>query len=437
MLPLLLAGAVGGGVTDSGVTDSSASRPELKFALPNSGHYRVDGLPSLPSANVKHMPVWRDNVRLGVGVDQGAEHLRDLPITGQWKGFKVRTGPLNDGVGDTTLQTFMNETMAGFTRFATPVPPVTVSWDASASAADRQRITRAVQLLNAALPEHQKMGIAVNGSIPIRFLDSEQYRRRFGDSWGRALYGGGIVINRDYSTVDDRRAIILLTHEIMHTLEFSHPDDARFDTIIESGRSPTGSGWMYQERQGIPQPLTLLYPIDREALRRLYSQSSLGPWESASLHIAGHGQQAAFGVALRNGYAEPWAYGHVPSMNLADNPALTGTATWSGALLGLTPEAAAVAGDAAIGVNLGTMTGSADFTELESWAAQSAPGEAGSGTQWLDGDLGYTIAVRGNTFRETGGDDGVLTGIFVGRSHEGAAGTLERSDLTAAFGATR
>ena len=55
------------------------------------------------------------------------------------------------------------------------------------------------------------------------------------------------------------------------------------------------------------------------------------------------------------------------------------------------------------------------------------PGAAGTGTQWLDGDLGYAIAVRGNTFAETGGDDGRLTGIFTGQSHEGAAGTLERS----------
>ena len=106
-----------------------------------------------------------------------------------------------------------------------------------------------------------------------------------------------------------------------------------------------------------------------------------------------------------------------------------------GTLLGFTPAAAPVAGDAEIGVDLGTLTGSADFENLETWP--TAPGEPGTGTQWLDGDLGYTIAVTGNTFRETGGDDGRLTGIFVGRSHEGAAGTLERSDLTAAFGASR
>ena len=96
-----------------------------------------------------------------------------------------------------------------------------------------------------------------------------------------------------------------------------------------------------------------------------------------------------------------------------------------------------VAGDARIGVTLATLAGTADFTALESWAAGQAPGTAGSGETWLDGDLGYTIAVAGNTFRETGGDAGELSGIFTGAGHEGAAGTLERTDLTAAFGASR
>ena len=100
-------------------------------------------------------------------------------------------------------------------------------------------------------------------------------------------------------------------------------------------------------------------------------------------------------------------------------------------------------------VNLTALTGTADFTALETWGPNVAPGAAGTGTMWLDGDLGYTIAVRGGTtppgqaghlsyvFRETGGDAGRLTGIFTGQNHEGAAGTLERTDLTAAFGATR
>ena len=142
-------------------------------------------------------------------------------------------------------------------------------------------------------------------------------------------------------------------------------------------------------------------------------------------------------MPLRNGYAEAWAHGVRPTTTLTQNRGLSGQATWEGALVGITPAAEPVAGDAAIGVNLATMRGTADFTALESWAARAAPGDAGTGMQWLDGDLGYTIAIRGITFRQTGGDAGTLTGVFTGRSHEGAAGTLERSDLTAAFGASR
>ena len=102
--------------------------------------------------------------------------------------------------------------------------------------------------------------------------------------------------------------------------------------------------------QGIPQPVSVLYPVDREALRALYSRldagddfEALGPWSSSSLHIAGNGRHANFGVALRNGYAEPWAYGMRPRTVLADNTALVGWVTWRGALLGLTPATEAVA----------------------------------------------------------------------------------------------
>ena len=66
-----------------------------------------------------------------------------------------------------------------------------------------------------------------------------------------------------------------------------------------------------------------------------------------------------------------------------------------------------------------------------------------------DGNLNYAIAIHGGvtppgqaghtayTFRESGGDAGKLTGTFTGQNHEGVAGTLERSDLTAAFGGAR
>ena len=56
---------------------------------------------------------------------------------------------------------------------------------------------------------------------------------------------------------------------------------------------------------------------------------------------------------------------------------------------------------------------------------------------WNTGSLGYDISVEGNFIRNTGGDDGDLIGTFYGPSHEGATGTLERIDLTAAFGGIR
>ena len=241
-----------------------------------------------------------------------------------------------------------------------------------------------------------------------------------------------------HSYGDERQTVILLAHELMHALGVSQHVSPTFATIME------GTGAIHHfEQEGQPQPVSLLYSVDREALRVLYGRldigdgpTDFGPWSAQSTHLAGNGPHANFGVALRNGYAEPWAHGVRPASTLGNNRALSGTVSWRGALLGFSGRRP-VAGDASIGVQLGTLTGSADFTSLETWTAGAAPGAAGTGTQWLDGDLGYLIAVDGNTFRETGGDDGTLTGIFTGRQHEGAAGTLERADLTAAFGASR
>ena len=223
---------------------------------------------------------------------------------------------------------------------------------------------------------------------------------------------------------------ILLAHELIHGLGLDHVGP-QFDSIMSAA-------------EFYDTPLkSLLYPLDREALRVLYGQmsigqpfESLGPWSSMSIHLQGVSGHVEYGVALRNDYVEPWARGHMPGTDLADSN-LTGSATWTGALLGFTPDARPVVGSARIGVSLNTLTGYADFTALEQWATGTAPGEPGTGAMWGDGDLGYPIAVSGNTFRETGGDVGTLTGIFTGESHMGAAGTLERQDLTAAFGASR
>ena len=233
-------------------------------------------------------------------------------------------------------------------------------------------------------------------------------------------------------TIFDADPVALLVHEIIHALGINGHIQSR-DSIMQQNPYPDNN------------PLSMLYPVDREALRVLYGRfnsgdslhTDFGPWESTSRHVAGRGQYAAFGVALRNGYAEPWAYGYMPEYALADNGTLTGTATWEGTLLGFTPDTAPVAGNAEVGINLSDLSGQASFTSLESWAAGEAPGGPGTGIIWGDGDLAYSIAVNGNSFRQTGGDDGILTGAFFGTSHEAMGGTLERDDLTAAFGGRR
>lgn len=61
----------------------------------------------------------------------------------------------------------------------------------------------------------------------------------------------------------------------------------------------------------------------------------------------------------------------------------------------------------------------------------------GSGRTWNDGDLRYSVIVRGNAFTQTGGDAGEVTGVFFGSNHEGMGGVVERSDMSAGFGGTR
>ena len=224
-------------------------------------------------------------------------------------------------------------------------------------------------------------------------------------------------------------------HELLHTLGFKgHISPEYFPGTIMTPISGTSH---------------VLPPIDGETLLAAYtrfdpdthpddiSAATLGPWATETMHIRGDIPAAdnpiAFGVSFRNGLAHPWARGTQPDSDIADNTSIQGSAEWTGTLLGFTSMGNTAAGHARIAVELTSMTGTADFTDIETWSA--APGTKGTGAHW--GELAYSLSISGNSFRNTGGDSGTLHGAFVGRQHEGVAGTLEREDLTAAFGATR
>ncbi len=179
---------------------------------------------------------------------------------------------------------------------------------------------------------------------------------------------------------------------------------------------------------------------------------ALGNWTDTGFHLLGvlnlDGQSAIeFGAGYRNGLSKPWAYGPRPQSTIENNPDFVNqpSATWNGALLGFTGTGRSVAGDAQIAINFGPRTGRAYFNNLEYWDAKAQVGKTGTGTQWGDGDLGYTIRIMTQGSNDEGfistsarGDDlGVVSGLFVGRKHEGATGILEHPDLSAGFGAKR
>ena len=171
------------------------------------------------------------------------------------------------------------------------------------------------------------------------------------------------------------------------------------------------------------------------------SPDDMGPWDDYSFHLRGdltfRGGTTAFGVASGDELVQPWASGPKPRANLADNSALSGTVSWNGALLGIGSSGATVGGKARMAVEMSTLQGQLDFTELEDWGEKAVPGALDTSTVWGDGDLDYSIAVHGNAFVRTGGDDGEISGGFFGDAHQAIGGVLERSDLSAGFGGTR
>ena len=477
---LLLSGCGGGGGGGSGngnggngnAGDGSGSGASGGFPVHYetfSSIFYTEGLPRPGREEAKHMPVYAngtfEDAALFVGLYQ-EPGVEDLPVAGSRSGTAIRHGRVDNGAGRAALAQYLAEAYGPDNEFDGDgivdryVMPPAVRVIGQANSREIDLVVRAVQLVNAALPENAKLRIeapmaglslaefidsrgyltggseAIQNTIQIEFVPAEEYRRPSSDAraFGHPEDGYGYVqMNRGAEDHhEENKVIASIIHEITHSLTgFGHVSNP--------------SSIMYREHFARTSlPISHIGVVDREALQALYDRldagddpTAFGPWESMALAIHGNSRHASFGVALRNGHAEPWAQGYRPDSDLADNARLSGAVSWNGTLLGLTPGAHPVAGDAEVRVDLSSLAGRADFTGLEHWGPNRAPGDAGTGTTWLDGDLGYSISVRGNTFRETGGDDGRLTGVFVGGNHEGATGTLDRSDLTAAFGVSR
>jgi len=416
-----------------------------------------------------------------------------LSASGSHDCVLVSHGTLRDGAGRSLVVDYLQAHVdaaqswgPGFDGLPIHAEMPTVHLMAGASQQDRERVLRALQIINTALPYGRKLELSDEPILPSELGERSEYgwfpeqpentiliefsplsagKPHLAELHPKARYDadGRLYLSAAHIQVDAdgiRRNPVLgteleqnvagqLVHELIHGLgflkDFSDPNDPSWSWETNMSYNDKGPDRV-KEYGG--KPGHVIYPLDREAVHAAYARLSpnatdvsadLGPWASTSTHVMGGiaAVDVEFGATVRNGIGYGWAAGPAPSMSLSDNRTLSGSASWSGRFLGLTPRAAVVAGAADMTVSLATMAGGLDFTNLEAWAANAAPGGIGTGSTWGDGDLEYAIGVQGNVFHSTGGDAGTVTGAFFGASHEGMGGALDRHDLSGGFAGTR
>ena len=252
-----------------------------------------------------------------------------------------------------------------------------------------------------------------------------------------ALKSVQVLINAD-SESSGHGTFGLIVHELVHAMgmqaHVTAPDCSETINRLGCGAWPDEAS------------LERLYRLDGEALMALYSlysngplpgdinPASLGPWAATipALHgeVRTDGGTARFGAEYRTQWTRVWDEGPMPATTLAAS-GLTGTATWTGELVGFTGTGTAVEGDAGITVDIARMDGTAAFTELMAGGASWGP------------DLSTAIGVNGNYFADTGRNYRLdVEGQFRGTGHEAATGVFQWADtatgnLTGAFGAVR
>ena len=445
--------------------------------------------PQLPLQTALHAhqaPVVDFDGRLHVGADVAAS-AGGLPIVAVHGEASVSHGRIRDGVAAADVVAYLQADALSYGatadgsdveflpgglifRFAAAPPTIRVAEGTPAALIDET--VRVVQAINAALPREWQLRFGADpmptvapapadGEILVAFAPQADWSTdaippmdedlglavpRYAIlptgnplmPWRIEIVAGRVWV--DPSQTEGLERLGVIAHELIHLLGRNHVDPDRFpETLMVAG----GSKQLSEH---------ILHSLDREALHAVYGRlaagttpdriaDELGPWSDTSMHVAGRFEiddgAIAFGAALRNGLAQPWAVGPTPNSNLGENTALLGSVRWSGRLLGLSPHAETVAGTAELTVDMPTLSGSLDFSGLEQWPANAAPGAEETGATWRDGRLSYRITVRGNTFIQSGGDAGQVTGAFLGPSHEGMGGVLVREDLSAGFGGKR
>ena len=427
-------------LTSGGLTPASAANNEPANTPPNSNFGLIGGV------NVEQALY-----QIGPSLNQTRSH----------EGVEIGYGRVRDGVSANELLRYLRADARHYpqnlvSRWGSTPP--TVRMLEGATVEDLTHTLNTVRLINSALPAHWQLrfddspvsrtretppSVIRVGFEPqeywpdAEFITHETLGVAFAAQTGGRLTAAEVYVDPFLVQGEVDRTGVLL-HEILHALGRGHVDPSAFPETIMHAYGLSSSEWL------------ILNPLDEAGLFAVYDRlrpgesgnldhNDLGPWSDVSTHVMGRlgyipGRYEAvlFGAAWQNGQVRPWAMGFLSPPLPRD---LTGSASWAGRLLGLTPRAETVAGSMDMTLQLGTMNGAIGFDDLEKWLPHAGPGILGSGVQWGDGDLDYRLAVHhdGHVFFETGGDEGQVTGAFFGDQHQKVGGTLRRTDLAAGF----
>ena len=339
----------------------------------------------------------------------------------------------------------------------------TVRVQSSASAEHQRMVASAVDLINDWLPLEHRMVIGAPtalrtenerdvpaGEIHVSFSSPHRGgQSRYNESGDRnrtddvpQMVSNLVVVNPDFFAAERFHEVYgVIVHELVHAMGIpGHVYEGRHPTTLMPDGSYRGGGLPTEAR--LPE----LPRLDGEAMMTAYAlyddgethhdinSASLGPWARTIPAINGEvttdGGTVRFGVEYRSQWTRAWDEGPVPATSLAAST-LTGTATWTGEMVGFTDAGTAVEGDAGISIDITHMDGTAAFTDIRAGDATWGP------------DLFTDIRVTGNYFAATGSDSRMdVQGQFRGSGHEAATGALRWEDtatgnLTGAFGTVR
>ncbi len=300
-------------------------------------------------------------------------------------------------------------------------------------------IRRALGILNRSLPEEYRLGYQITrrtfsgvnrdsqlarsrSLVPEGVIHAEIYPYDDPDSGGVAWTDGtrgyalGDETDHDLSTPHRMRPLVdTMVHEFLHALGFGgHPHPVH--TSILSYR---------HHREGELDNVPL---ID---VSMLYDLHEWGSWDTGMKMVADHAGGVHFGVDSlhRETVFIPWVDAkHIAAPRLNE---LSGRASYSGSLVGYA-AAEPVLGVADLSIDFNGGTGEARFHRIYDW----------KGKWWNRNGYRYDLGLHGHYFDSSSDArdrDGIpdVVGAFYGFEAETAAGTLQRAEITAAFGAVK